>query len=168
MQDRQSQPESEKQKSQKTRSVESSEMLAMWLLTFSQLYHQEIGELAVLAYKEALKSFSAEQIDRGCREVIRTCVFIPKPKEISDAIRDTAPSLHAELKSLPSPSMTTEEFKALFAQARRDFGDLLAPNENLALKENLMPDGVVVITDEMRAEQKRKAAEAAAKFGKTG
>lgn len=163
MQDPQRQ-ENEKRKSPKILSVESSEVLAMWLLTFSQLYHQEIGELAVLAYKEALKKFNAEQIDRGCRAAIEVCTFIPKPKEIIDAIRDTAPSLYAELKTLPSPRMTSDEYKAVFAQARETLGHLLIPPEP---KPDLPADGVVIITEEMRAEQKRKAAEAAAKFGKS-
>lgn len=118
------QPGSERAKSPRRHSAESSDLLAMWLATFSQLYHQEIEELAALAYRETLKNYSAEQIDRGCREVVRRCAFIPKPSEIIEAIRSTG-TLYPTVRQLPEPPQSGEEIAQFFAEAREKLGGLL-------------------------------------------
>ena len=153
---------SERQKSQKPQLVESSQLLAMWLLTFTQVFHQEIEELAAAAYKEILKGFTAAQIDRGCRECLRRCTFFPKPAEIIEAIHDTMP-VAPIVPLLPSPRMTQEDFKNALAEARERLAPILEKVEEPPLPQ----EGVVIITDEMRATAKRKAKEATERFGKS-
>src|SRR6185312_5569512 len=144
------QPEKNETKSQKVRLEKSSELLAMWLATFAQVFQREIHELAALAYRETLKNYSAEQIERGCRECLRTCKFFPKPAEIIEGMRpkqeigDYAPSVRGLLAEPPLDEKTKRE---LLAEIRGK------------LKKMPKTSRVVVVTDEMRAKieaQKRK------------
>lgn len=114
----------------------------------------------MLAYKESLKQFSAEQVDRGCREAIKRCTFIPKPADIIQAIGETAEQ-YPQLKGLPGPRMSAQEFREVFAEAREQLKEVLTT----AVAQG--GDRVVIITDEMREEAKRKAKEAAERFGKS-
>lgn len=95
-------------------------MLAMWLLTFGQLYHQEIGELAAVAYRESLREFSAEQIERGCKQAVRECEFIPKPADIIRCIEETSEiNRYPLLVSPPNTVLTDAEKKELSEQMQR-------------------------------------------------
>ena len=106
--------------------------------------------MAAAAYRETLASYSAEQIERGCRECLRTCKFFPKPAEIIEGMRpkqeigDYAPSVCGLLAEPPLDEKTKQE---LLAEIRGK------------MKKMPKTSRLVVVTDEMRAyigEQKRK------------
>lgn len=80
----------EEPKLPKNLSVASLEVITMWLLAFSQLYRQEIEPLAAMAYRETLRSYSVGQIERGCRDAVSRCTFMPKPAEIIESIQNTS------------------------------------------------------------------------------
>ena len=126
-------------------------------MTFSQLYHQEIEELAALAYRDALKDFSSTQLDRGCREAIKRCTFIPKPADIIDCISDTRPDLYQDFKKLPEPGMSSEDYKKMFSELGKKLG---------SLSETQKDSGTIEITDEMRERHERNKREALEKFRK--
>ena len=127
----------------------SARCLATWLATFTQVFRQPIEEMAAAAYRETLASYSAEQIERGCRECLRTCKFFPKPAEIIEGMRpkqeigDYAPSCGL----LAEPPLDEKTKLELLAEIRGK------------LKKMPKTSRIVVVTDEMRAKieaQKRK------------
>lgn len=107
------------------RQERSAVCLATWLATFHQIYHQPIEELAAAAYREALKGYSAAQIDRGCKEAIKRCAFIPKPAEIIRCIEQTAYGDYApEVRALPEAPLSNEESRAILLKIREQVSRL--------------------------------------------
>jgi hypothetical protein len=80
-------------------------------MVFSQLYRQEATEAAVWAYREALADLSPGEIDRGCREAIRSLKFFPNPAEIRECLEiaraNTKPK--QALRALPEVEEETDE-----------------------------------------------------------
>lgn len=65
-----------------TRSEAFSVALAHNLGLFAEVYRQQLTELAVVGYREALKDLTIEKLNRGCALALRSCKFMPTPAEI--------------------------------------------------------------------------------------
>lgn len=111
--------------SKRARSKElSALMLKEWLAKFGSVYNTMPDEQGLIAYKETLSLYSAEQIDRGCQECLRRLKFFPKPSEIIDAIWDTAPpySRLVEQEKQITKDEALEVLKNIRAQREKMFG----------------------------------------------
>jgi hypothetical protein len=73
--------------------------LARWLLIFGQVYHRDLDELAIAAYREALSGLSPRLLDAACRYLVRRSKFLPNPAEILEAAELVA----ERLPKLPAP-----------------------------------------------------------------
>ena len=138
-------------------SVTFSEALDQSLRLLGAAFCREITEAMVIAYAIGLHGYEGFQIARATRWLLENHRgFFPSPGDIVAAIHGTAPP---EVKTTDTPPLSTEECATILANIKSAMP---------WIGEKSKPAGVVEITDEMRAEHKRKAAEAAAKFSKTG
>lgn len=105
-----------------------------------------------MAYREALKSYSATQIDRGCRECLRTLKFFPKPAEIIEAMAEDSTGDYAPPVRglLPEPKLTDaerENVRKLLDHAKAKLGN--SPIVAGLPKEKPSPK-VFIVTEEAR------------------
>lgn len=120
------------------------------------------------AYRETLCDLSVDELEYGCMEAMKEVRFTPTPAEI----REHAFVLRKSLRQVPAlnalpaaPPMSAEESTEFFAKLKAEV-PMFSEVPGLTQKP-LQPDGIVIITDEMRARARRKAKEAAEKFGKS-
>jgi hypothetical protein len=111
---------------------------------FAQVFQQEIHELAALAYRETLKNFTADQIERGCRECLRTCKFFPKPTEIIEGMHANRGDYAPPFRYLPEPELNDLERKQV-----REMLDGLG-------KKVALPGPAPVVTMADRIRERRK------------
>lgn len=140
----------------------SSKQVAKWLYLFSQIFRQEATQLIAEAYLHVLQNLTPAQLDRGCNWCLAHCEFFPTPAKILEGVELTRETPACEPFD-ECQRMTPEEFKALFAEARARYPELLvhAPEIPAPRKQ----DAVVEITDEMRARHEASKAEALRRFG---
>lgn len=133
--------------------------LGWWLGIFNRIFSGTIlDELSTSAYVQTLRNYSAAQIDRGCRECLRTCKFFPKPAEIIAGMEvpteDYAPLVRG---FLPEPELTEKErasVRRLIEQCKERLGS--AP---IMQPMPAPPPKMFAVTDDMHEKhdaQKRK------------
>ena len=54
--------------------------------TFNELYDKNISKGLLDVYWDALDVYSDEECEKGFKEIIKSCVFFPKPAEIINLI----------------------------------------------------------------------------------
>lgn len=143
-------------RSRTTQSREFLDCLAKWMIVFNRVYRQPMTDAAVWAYREALSDLSVEELERGCIGAMKQTRFTPTPAEI----REYGIS-EAQTEPMPDygPQVTQEEAKEFFAKMKAEIPCLS--------DESLRQQGVLVVTDEMRAEAQRKKLETLRRFGKS-
>lgn len=110
----------------------------------------------VWAYREALSDLSVEELEQGCTEAMRQTKFTPTPAEIREYGMLPKETVFLN-NALPEPYPTKEEAIEFLAKMKAEVPCLS--------EESLRKEGVVIITDEMRAEYQRKKSEALKRFG---
>lgn len=134
------------------------ECLAKWMHVFNRVYRQPMEPGTIWAYRETLSDLTVEEIDRGCVAAMKATRFTPTPAEIREY--GILPSSEAPaLNALPAgPPITDEEAKQFFEE--------LKANVPCLSEESKRKDGIIEITDEMRARHEAKNREALERFGK--
>lgn len=136
-------------------SSEFSDCLGKWMLVFNRVYRQPMTDVTIWAYRETLADLTPEELERGCREAMKRTKFTPTPAEIREYGVLPAPEIPA-LKAPVDPPLTAEEARDFLAKLKQDVPCLS--------NESIRSDGIVIVTDAMRAQAKAKNQEALKRF----
>jgi hypothetical protein len=118
-------------------------------------FHQALTEEMAVAYGIGLADLTSEQLLRATRYLLLNHKeFMPTPAQIRAAVEDSAPP--RTLPRLSEPPLTKQEAREILSKMKSEIPCLSS--------ESLKRDGVIVITDEMRAEAVRKSQEALRRF----
>jgi hypothetical protein len=129
--------------------------MAQSLRLLGAAFRQEVTEEMVIAYAIGLAGLTGEQLVRATRYLLLNHKeFMPTPAQIRAAVEDSAPT--PILKQLSEPPLTKEEAREILSKMKAEIPCLSS--------ESMKRDGVIVITDEMRAEAVRKSQEALRRF----
>jgi hypothetical protein len=126
------------------------------MTVFTHVYRQPMTEATVWAYRETLQDLSVEELERGCTEAMKQTRFTPTPSEIREygvLPRETATF------APPEPRMSDAEAK--------EFLEQMKANVPCLSEESTQAEGIIIITEEKRAEYERKKREAIERFGKS-
>lgn len=150
-------------------SAEFLEVLKYELALTAETMAQELTELQIMGYLEALTGMTVEQIRAGFKRARRTSHFFPKPIEVRELaheeIEENAPKSYYQLPA-HDDSITTEEGRELCADIKKALS--VTREWEPPARIPVTDDGqtIFVITDSMRDKLRKQVEELKAKYPK--